>query len=75
MTNEGDDDRWATFTDGFVVPIAGLLALLFAVMAGMTVRPALSGSASDLSTPLIFAGGALLCFRIRQRAVAARDDD
>jgi hypothetical protein len=51
------------------------LALLFAVMAGMTVQPALSGSASDLLTPIIFAGVALLCFRLRQRAVAAREDD
>ncbi|MFB1063016.1 hypothetical protein [Natrinema sp. H-ect4] len=75
MSNEPNDERWSTFTEGFVVPIAGLLALLFAVMAGMTVQPALSGSASDLLTPIIFAGVALLCFRLRQRAVAAREDD
>ncbi|WP_049915838.1 hypothetical protein [Natrialba taiwanensis] len=60
---------------GFVVPIAGLLALLFAVMAGMSVQPALSGSPSDLATPIIFAGVALLCFWVRQRGIAARADD
>ncbi|ELZ00484.1 MULTISPECIES: hypothetical protein [Natrialba] len=75
MPNEPNDERWSSITGGFVVPIAGLLALLFAVMAGMSVQPALSGSPSDLATPIIFAGVALLCFRVRQRGLAARADD
>lgn len=75
MSNEPNDERWSTFTDGFIVPIAGLLALVFAVMAGMSVQPALSGSPSDLATPVIFAGAALLSFHVRRRAVAARSDD
>lgn len=75
MSNEPNDEGWTTFTDGFIVPIAGLLALLFAVMAGMSVLPALSGSPQDLLTPIIFGGAALLCFRLRRRAIEARDDD
>ncbi|MBZ6493873.1 MULTISPECIES: hypothetical protein [Natrinema] len=74
MSNEPSEERWSTFTEGFVVPIAGLLALLFATMAGMSVLPALSGSPSDLATPVIFAAVALLSFRVRQRAIAARED-
>ncbi|SDQ46744.1 hypothetical protein [Natronobacterium texcoconense] len=70
MSNE----KASPFPDGFVVPITGLLALLFAVMAGMTVLPALSGSASDMALPIIFGGASLLAFRLRQRAIAANEE-
>ncbi|WP_440765890.1 hypothetical protein [Natronorubrum sp. DTA7] len=73
MSNESNDEA-SVFSDGFAVPITGLLALLFAVMAGMTVFPALSGSPGDVALPLIFGAASLLCFRLRQRALAARAD-
>lgn len=69
MSNE----KASVFSDGFVVPITGLLALLFAIMAGMTVYPALSGSPGDIALPIIFGIASLLSFRLRQRALAARD--
>lgn len=62
------------FPDGFAVPITGLLALVFALMAGMSVLPALSGSPSDLAFPLIFGGASVLCFRLRRRYAAAREE-
>ncbi|MFC7006912.1 hypothetical protein [Halalkalicoccus salilacus] len=62
------------FSDGFAVPITGLLAFVFALMAGMTVLPALSGSLGDLALPIIFGGASVLCFRLRQRYIAARED-
>ncbi|ADJ15643.1 hypothetical protein [Halalkalicoccus jeotgali] len=63
------------FPEGVVVPITGLLALLFAVMAGMSLRPALSGPPSHLTFPIAFAVASALCFRLRRRYVAARADE
>ncbi len=62
------------FSDGFAVPITGLLAFVFALMAGMSVLPALSGSLGDLALPIIFGAVSVLCFRLRQRYRAARED-
>lgn len=61
------------FPAGFAVPITGLLAFVFALMAGMSVLPALSGSLADVALPVIFGIASVLCFRLRQRYVAARD--
>lgn len=61
------------FPDGFAVPITGLLALVFALMAGMSVLPALSGSPSDLAFPVIFGVASVVCFRLRRRYAAARE--
>ena len=70
-----DGSGQSTFTDGYVVPIAGLLALLFALMAGLTAGRALSGDPTDTVLPVGFVVGALVAIRIRQRAVAARESD
>ena len=59
-------DRWP-ITDGYVVPIAGLIALLFALMAGLTAPRALSGEPTDALLPIGFALGALAALRLRQR--------
>ncbi|WP_336363220.1 hypothetical protein [Halalkalicoccus salilacus] len=59
----------------FAVPITGLLAFVFALMAGMSVLPALSGSPGDLAFPVIFGAASVLFFRLRQRYLAARGDD
>ena len=66
------DDRGA-FSDGFAVPITGLLSVLFALLAGMSVSPALSGSHSDLALHIVFGASSTVCFRLRQRYIAARD--
>ncbi|WP_336345010.1 hypothetical protein [Halalkalicoccus ordinarius] len=63
------------FSDGFAIPITGLLAFVFALMAGMTVLPALSGSLGDLALPVIFGAASVLCFRLRQQYLAARDGE
>ncbi|EMA62948.1 hypothetical protein [Halorubrum lipolyticum] len=62
------------FTDGYVVPIAGLMALLFALMAGLTAQRALSGDPADAVLPIGFAVGALAALRLRQRYAAASAD-
>lgn len=62
------------FSDGFAVPITGLLAFVFALMAGMSVLPALSGSLGDLALPIIFGGASVLCFRLRRKHLAAEED-
>jgi len=61
-------------TDGYVVPIAGLMALVFALMAGLTAQRALSGDPADAVLPVGFAIGALAALRLRQRHAAAGAD-
>lgn len=63
------------FPEGVVVPITGLLALLFAVMAGMSLRPAISGPPSHFSFPIAFAIASVVCFRLRRRYAAAQADE
>ena len=70
-----DDDGRAAITDGYVSPIAGLIALLFALMAGITAGRALSGDLADVALPVIFALASLAAVRVRQRSLAARSDD
>jgi len=62
------------FTDGYVVPIAGLMALIFALMAGLTAQRALSGNPADAVLPVGFAIGAIAALRLRQRHAAASAD-
>jgi len=62
------------FTDGYVVPIAGLMALLFAVMAGLTAPRAFSGDPTDAVLPIGFAVGSLAALRLSQRHAAASAD-
>ncbi|GAB6879147.1 hypothetical protein JCM17823_14210 [Halorubrum gandharaense] len=66
--------RGTAFPEGFVIPIAGLLSLLFALMAGVTLGNALgSGDPVAFGFPIGFAAVSLIAFRIRQRARAARE--
>ena len=72
----GDDDgQAAVFSEGFVVPISGLLALLFALFAGVALGNAIGGDGGlvDFALPVSFAAVSLLAFRLRQRARAARE--
>lgn len=71
MSNE----KAPVFSDGFAVPITGLLAFLFAIMAGMTVTPALSGSLTDIAIPVSFGLASLFCFRLRQQAIASQTEN
>ena len=73
MAQESNRDDGGGFPNGFAIPITGLLAFLFALMAGMSVYPALSGSLGDIAIPLVFGAASIICFRLRQRYVAARE--
>lgn len=67
--------RGTAFSEGFVVPIAGLLSLLFALMAGVTLGNALgSERAVDYVLPVSFAAVSLLAFQLRRRVRAAREE-
>lgn len=74
MDSESSRGDGGAFSQGFAIPITGLLAFVFALMAGMSVLPALSGSPGDLVLPLIFGAASILCFRLRQQYLAARED-
>lgn len=74
MGNESNRDDRSAFPDGFAIPITGLLAFMFALMAGMTVFPALSGSLGDVALPIVFGATSVICFRLRQRYIAAQSD-
>jgi hypothetical protein len=53
---------------GYVVPITGLLAFLFALLAGVSAYPAISsGSIGLAAVPVIFAIASVLSLRLRQR--------
>ncbi|MGQ3327783.1 MULTISPECIES: hypothetical protein [Halorubrum] len=69
-----DDSDRSPITDGYVVPIAGLIALCFAVMAGLTAPRALSGEPAQALLPIGFAIGALAALRLSQRHAAASAD-
>ena len=74
MSSESDG-KTPVFSEGFGAPITGLLALLFALMAGLSVLPALSGSPGDVALPLIFGAASVLSFRLRQRYLAAAETE
>jgi hypothetical protein len=66
---DGDNER-SEFGETYGAPITGLLALLFAVLAGATAYPTVtSGSVSLVAFPVIFGLASLLCVRLRQRYV------
>ncbi|MFC7186522.1 hypothetical protein [Halorubrum yunnanense] len=58
------------FVEAYVVPIAGLMSLCFALMAGLTAGRALSGDPADAALPVALVFGALATLRIRQRYAA-----
>ncbi|VTT87802.1 hypothetical protein DM2_1136 [Halorubrum sp. DM2] len=70
-----DESGGSAFTEGYVVPIAGLLALMFALMAGLTAQRALSGDPADIAVTVGFAAVAVIALRIRIKAVAAKGGD
>jgi hypothetical protein len=70
-------DLGGAFPDGFAVPITGLLAFLFAVLAGASAYPALSGSwgTEAVATPVVFGLASLVCLRLRSRYRTGRDGE
>ena len=68
-----DESGGSAVTEGYVVPIAGLVAFMFALMAGLTAGRALSGDPADIAVPVGFGAISLLALRIRIKAVAARE--
>jgi hypothetical protein len=69
-----DESGRSPITDGYVVPIAGLVAFAFALMTGLTASRALSGDPADVAVPVGFGVIAVLALRLRIKAMAARDD-
>ncbi|MFC6770732.1 hypothetical protein [Halorubrum pallidum] len=70
-----DDSGRTPITDGYLEPIAGLLGLLFALMAGITAPRLLSGDPAEAVLPLTFAVGSIATIWFRRRYAAAADDD
>jgi hypothetical protein len=66
-----DESGPPTFSEEYVVPILGLVALLFALMAGLTAGRALSGDPADAVLPVALGLGAVLTLWVRQRYAAA----
>jgi hypothetical protein len=69
-------DLGGAFPDGFAVPITGLLAFLFAVLAGASAYPALSGSwgTDAVAMPVVFGVASLLCLRLRSKYRAGQNE-
>ncbi|SFR44642.1 MULTISPECIES: hypothetical protein [Halorubrum] len=67
-----DESGGSAFDEGYVIPIAGLVAFAFALMAGLTAQRALSGDPADVAVTVGFGAIAVLALRIRLKAVAAR---
>jgi hypothetical protein len=67
-----DESGGSAFDEGYVIPIAGLLAFAFALMAGLTAQRALSGDPADVGVTVGLVLVAILALRIRTKAVAAR---
>ena len=70
-----DESEGSAFDEGYVIPIAGLLAFAFALMAGLTAQRALSGDPADVGVTVGLVLVAVLAIRIRAKAVAARSGD
>jgi hypothetical protein len=70
-----DESGGSAFSEGYAVPIAGLLSFVFALMAGLTAQRALSGEPADIAVPVGFAAIAVLALRLRIKAVAAQSGD
>ena len=72
MGNSSRDGEGA-FPDGYAVPITGLLSVLFALLAGLSLLPALSGSPGELAVPGIFGAISIIAFRLRQGYLAREE--
>lgn len=69
----------SAFPEGVLIPISGLLAVVFAVLAGASAPAALSGALEGIVAVVVFAGAsvALMVFRYRhgkRREESATED-
>ncbi|WP_435073369.1 hypothetical protein [Halorubrum sp. HHNYT27] len=62
-----DESGRSTFSEGYVVPVLGLLSLAFALMAGLTAGRALSGDPADAVLPIAFGLGSILALWAQRR--------
>lgn len=69
-----DESGRTTATGGYLEPVAGLVGLLFALMAGITAPRLLSGDPAEAILPLTFAAGSLATIWVRRRYAAAVGD-
>lgn len=73
--SDDETERYSAFEHGFIVPIAGLLSVVFVGMAGVTAASALQGSLEFFVLTVIFAASGLLCFWIRKRRLEAMTEE
>ena len=76
-TWDGDDsgDPDPTDLSDLLVPIAGLLSILFAVMAGASLSLALEGPPSGYLLPVGLAAASVGSIYLKRRLQAAADGD
>lgn len=77
MSRGSTDDGPTAFPEGFAGPITGLLALLFAVLAGVSAYPAVSGGSglADLAVPIAFGGASIVFMYLKRRNEKRRSDE
>lgn len=74
MAGAGNNDGRDVFQDGYVIPITGLLSVLFMILAGGTAYSAFTdGSIGVIALPVIFGSAGLYCMRLRQRYIQNRE--
>ncbi|MFD1571595.1 hypothetical protein [Halorubrum laminariae] len=70
-----DESGRMPVTGGYLEPIAGLVGLLFALMAGLTAPRLFSGDPAEAALPVAFAVGSIATIWFRRRYAAAAGDD
>lgn len=78
MSNgSSDDNPLPGFEQGYGIPILGLLALLFALMTGVTISSLATGpfSLDYALLTVLFGAACLYSVRLRQRMIAAREPE
>jgi hypothetical protein len=64
-----DDSEFKGLGEGYLIPISGLLALIFAIFAGATAFRAFSARSPVLAiAPIIFGLVSIYLVRVRQKA-------
>jgi hypothetical protein len=64
---ESPDESDGSTGRSFLAPISGLLAVVFAVMAGATLSNALTGPPEEFLLPVALGAASVGCMLLRQR--------
>lgn len=74
MSQSGDDEAGSA-SAGLLAPVSGLLAVVFAVMAGASLSYALSGPSSMLVVPAVLAAASVGSMLLKRRLDAEPTDE